>query len=279
MSGLMAEADNPRAVIVALHGGGTTSAYFDCPGRPRLSLLRSGPTVGFTVLALDRPGYGTSALYPQAVALPEQRIELVFAAINRMLGDAPRGAGVFLLAHSAGCELALRMAADETRRAELLGLSMAGTGQHYHPSFRAQLTLATLPNRPAGLRELLWEPAHLYPADVVDGLPKTPLTPPYEVAQVEDWPEEFERLAARVRIPVLFSVAEHENIWQSDKGAVAQIAAMFSATAWCSTHRQRRSGHNLSLGWTAAAYHMRVFSFAEECVTARERGGIEMEAG
>ena len=31
---LVAEAPDPRAVIVAIHGGGTTALYFDCPGHP-----------------------------------------------------------------------------------------------------------------------------------------------------------------------------------------------------------------------------------------------------
>lgn len=74
MSALVAEAPEPRAVVVALHGGATTSAYFDCPGHPELSLLHAGVAAGFTVVALDRPGYGASAPYPEAMARPEQPI-------------------------------------------------------------------------------------------------------------------------------------------------------------------------------------------------------------
>ncbi|EUA40951.1 alpha/beta hydrolase family protein [Mycobacterium avium subsp. avium 2285 (R)] len=61
MSALVAEAEDPKAVLVAIHGGGTTAVYFDCPGHPSFSLLRAGATAGFTVVALDRPGYGSSA--------------------------------------------------------------------------------------------------------------------------------------------------------------------------------------------------------------------------
>ena len=74
MSALVAEAPTPRGVIVAIHGGGTTARYFDCPGHPESSLLRTGAAHGFTVVALDRPGYGSSAAYPEAVARPEQRV-------------------------------------------------------------------------------------------------------------------------------------------------------------------------------------------------------------
>ena len=113
MSGLVAEAADPRAVIVAFHGGASTAAYFDCPGHPQLSLLRIGAAHGYTMVALDRPGYGSSAPYPDAMERPEQRVALAYGAIDKILGSKPRGAGLFLVGHSAGCELAVRMAADD----------------------------------------------------------------------------------------------------------------------------------------------------------------------
>lgn len=54
MSALVAESTQPNAVIVALPGGAVTSGYFDAPDQPRLSLLRTGAALGFTVIALDR---------------------------------------------------------------------------------------------------------------------------------------------------------------------------------------------------------------------------------
>ena len=70
MSAVVAEAADPKAVILAIHGGGTTAMYFDCPGYPSYSLVRAGAAAGFTVVALDRPGYGSSAPYPEAMARP-----------------------------------------------------------------------------------------------------------------------------------------------------------------------------------------------------------------
>src|ERR1700743_3950064 len=97
MSALVAEAPDPRAVIVAIHGGGTTALYFDCPGHPESSLLRAGAAHGYTVIALDRPGYGSSAPYPQAVARPEQRVVLANGAGDGVLGARARGGGAFLV--------------------------------------------------------------------------------------------------------------------------------------------------------------------------------------
>jgi pimeloyl-ACP methyl ester carboxylesterase len=267
MSGLVAEAADPRAVIVAFHGGASTAAYFDCPGHPRLSLLRTGAALGFTVVALDRPGYGSSAPYPDAMALPEQRVQLAYGAIEKILGS---GSELFLLGHSTGCELVVRMAADE-RGNGLVGIALAGTGLHYDDAAREILKTATPTKRPAGLRELLWEPAHLYPAEVLNGITNSSTGAPYEAAMINTWArQDFPALAGDVRVPVQFSVAEHERVWKSDPDALAEIASTFTASPRFVINEQAGAGHNLSLSVSAAAYHMSVLSFVEECVVARE---------
>ncbi|GFG74569.1 alpha/beta fold hydrolase [Mycobacterium botniense] len=274
MSALVAAVPHPRAVVLALHGGGTTSQYFDCPGHPPLSLLRTGAALGFTVIALDRPGYGSSALYPEAMAHPGQRVDLAYGAVERILGEQPRGAGLFVVAHSNGCELALRMATDgrRPRRSErVLGIELAGTGRHYCEPVHDILAAARLDHRPPGLRELLWYPPQLYPANVLTGITNASPGAPYEQTMVSDWPRhDFPALAAKVRVPVQFSYAEHEKVWRSDPPALAEIAAMFSASPRFVINRQLGAGHNLSLGHAAAAYHLKVFSFVEECLLARQ---------
>jgi pimeloyl-ACP methyl ester carboxylesterase len=279
VSALIAEAADPRAVIVAFHGGASTAAYFDCPGHPRLSMLRTGAALGFTVVALDRPGYGSSAPYPDAIERPQQRIALAYGAVDQILDSKPRGAGLFLFAHSNGCELALRMAVEE-RGSDLLGIEMAGTGLQYADATREILKSATATHRPPGLRELLWEPAHLYPAEVLTGITNSSTGALYEATMVADWPRrDFPALAAKVAVPVQFSVAEHERVWRSDREALAQIAAMFTGSPRLVLNEQLGAGHNLSLSISAAAYHMKVLSFVEDCVVARESATEELEAG
>jgi pimeloyl-ACP methyl ester carboxylesterase len=275
MSALVAEAPNPRAVIVAIHGGGTTAMYFDCPGHAELSLLRTGAQNGYTVVALDRPGYGSSAAYPDAVALPEQRVRLAYGAVDRVLGERPRGAGLFLMAHSGGCELALRMAAEGSaeQRSDLLGVELAGTGRRYHPAAREILRATTLEHRPSGMRELLWHPTELYPPEVLSGATIYHGAPPYETQMVSNWArQDFPAIAPGVRIPVQFSVAEHEKIWLSDEPALAEIASLFSNAASFQVNEQPGAGHNISIGHTAAAYHSTVFSFFDSCVCAQTPG-------
>ncbi len=276
MSALVAESPDPRAVVVALHGGATTSAYFDCPGHPELSLLRLAVAHGYTVIALDRPGYGASAAYPDAMARPEQRVALTFGVIERI---AP-STDLFLLGHSMGCELALHLAAV---RPEILGVSLAGTGRRYHAAAQEMLKDASPARRPRGLRELLWEPARLYPPDVIGAGLSSDGTA-YEGDVVRTWSrQDFPALAGQVKAPVQFVAGEHENVWESDAQALAGIGAMFTASPRVQTGELADSGHNLSVGLTAPIYHRKVLSFADECVAERARGAlktdVEVEAG
>ena len=281
MSGLVAAAPEPRAVIAAFHGGSSTAAYFDCPGHPQLSLLRSAAALGFTAIALDRPGYGASAPYPDAMQHPEQRVALAYGALDKILGASPRGAGLFLLGHSAGCELAVRMAGGQ--RAEhhnVIGLELAGTGVQYEAAMADIMKSATATRRPPGLREVLWQPADLYPADVLSAMTNSSTGAAYEVAMTTNWPQrDFPALAPRVRVPVQFTVAEHERVWRSDRETLAQIGAMFSSSPRFVVNEQMGTGHNLSLSVSSAAYHHSVLSFIEECVAAQEDTSEQTEAG
>ncbi|WP_029110002.1 alpha/beta fold hydrolase [Mycobacterium sp. URHD0025] len=268
MSALVAESPDPRAVVVALHGGATTSAYFDCPGHPELSLLRSAVDHGYTAIALDRPGYGASAAYPDAMARAEQRVALAFGAVERIAGSAD----LFLLGHSMGCELALHLA---VARPEVLGVSLAGTGRRYHPAAQQLLKDASPVNRPRGLRELLWEPARLYPSDVI-GAGLSAGGTAYEGDVIKSWSrQDFPELAGQTKVPVQFLAGEFENVWESDPEALAGIAAMFTASPRVQTGELADSGHNLSVGLTAAGYHRSVLSFADECVAGRGLGPVK----
>jgi len=279
MSGLLAEAEHPRAVVVALHGGATTSAYFDCPAHPRLSLVQSGPRWGFTILALDRPGFGASGLYSEEFDTVPRRIELTYQAIDKILGERDRGAGLFVLAHSNGSELALRMAGHE-RGADLLGIEISGTGLRQQDAAAAVLAGASRERVPTGLRELLWEPAHLYPEGMANAvrIKNGPISPGYESNLVSNWRTDLPELAAQVRVPLRYSLAEHERVWRTDAEAVAEVASLFTAAPRVHTYRQAGAGHNTSLGHSAAAYHMNTLAFAEECAIAAHTTDLTMEA-
>ncbi|ELP61587.1 alpha/beta hydrolase [Streptomyces turgidiscabies] len=270
VSALVREARQPRAVVLALHGGAAFSGYFDYPDRPRLSLLRTGEALGFTVIAIDRPGYGSSAPYADEFTSPERRVDVAYGAVERLLVARPHGAGVFVLAHSIGSELGVRMAADERRGPDLLGLELAGTGRRHHDDAAGILGdwRRRPPNR--GVRDLLWQPSRLYADDVVGGARIASRSPAYEGVVARSWIETFPQLAPLIRIPVHYTLGEHERVWSSGPSALADIASLFTASPRVAVDEQTGGGHNLSIGLTSLAYHLKVLSFVEECVLARE---------
>lgn len=278
MSALVSEVSRPRAIVIALHGGAVTSAYFDQRTQPRQSLLRAGAALGFTVIALDRPGYGASAPYADRMATAASRVDLTYAAIDEFLAGRDRGVGVFVLAHSLGCALAIQMAADERGR-DLLGLEISGIGLRPHadaatfmgPLTRGEPPVAAAAAR-ANLRDLLWRPPHLYPAGAAAALALSS-APGYEGGDVGRWIGSFAGLAARVRIPVHYTLGDHERVWSSGPAALAEVAALFTASPRVVTVEQPEAGHNLSLGLSAMAYHLKVLAFTEECALAREHAG------
>ncbi len=271
MTALVASAPEPRAVIVAIHGGGATSSvYFDCPGHPDLSLLRQAASLGFTAIALDRPGYGASALYQDTMDSPAERVALAWGCGRQ---DRPGRTGV-----PVGPFVGLR-----ARNAD--ACTNVSSASHWPApacaTTRRRRTSSARWRRPAprrGLRQLLWEPATLYP----DGIPPSSAlsAPPgvrYEGAVTADWARHtFGELAAAVRVPVQFSAADHEGVWESSPEALATIAALFTGGApGVDVSEMADSGHNLSVGLSAAEYHRRVLAFAGQCVSS----AVEAEAG
>ncbi|MDJ0466259.1 alpha/beta hydrolase [Streptomyces sp. H27-C3] len=273
LSALLAVPDGPpRGTIVAVHGGGTSAAYFDGQAHPDVSLLTLGARLGYTVVAVDRPGYGASAAQlPGGQTLTEQATALRMAL--RHLGDhCGTGTGMFMLAHSFGGKLALAYAAGADERDSslpaLLGLDISGLG-HTYLDDPSQFLGA---NRHSGWKRN-WGALRYYPpntfreADTMVG----PM-PVHERTEAGRWPLRFAELAGRVRVPVRLTFAECELWWRNDEESLTDLAAGFTAAPLVRVDRQPGAGHNISLGWAARAYHLRAVAFFEECLGRQAAG-------
>lgn len=265
LSALLAEPNGgpPRAAVVALHGGGMTAGYFDGQAHPDVSLLTLGASLGLTVLAVDRPGYGASArAFPDGQTLTEQSTTL-HAALDDFTGRYDTGGGLFLLAHSYGGKLALTAAAADDRD-RLLGLDVSGCGHRY------AVPEESLPGADGRVRpQRSWGPLGLYPPGTFNssqGL-VAPM-PARERAELPRWPRVFPEIAARVRVPVRLTFAEHESLWRHDDEAVAELRSLLAAPRVV-VERLDGAGHNISLGRAARAYHLRALAFLEECLARR----------
>ncbi|WP_327698575.1 alpha/beta hydrolase family protein [Streptomyces sp. NBC_00459] len=251
----------PRATVVALHGAGMSAEYFDGGAQPDASLCALGARLGFAVLAVDRPGYGDSAAgLPEGLGLAGQA-RVLRAALDHFRGEHHIGTGTFLLAHSFGGKLALTLAA-EAPPSDLLGLDISGCGHRYAP------LSAELLSGPARARwRYNWGRLALYPpATFRRSAAFVRPIPEQEVRAAPDWPEVFDTIAPRVRVPVRLTFAEHELWWRHDADTLDDLRARLSAAPRVVVDRQPDAGHNISLGHTARAYHLRALAFIEECL-------------
>jgi pimeloyl-ACP methyl ester carboxylesterase len=282
LSGLLALPGSPlqqeplnnlsRGLIVALHGGGYSAGYWNCPV-DGASLLELAAALGFHVLALDRPGYGLSQEFePSRLGLAHQ-VELLFDAIetweaaNRFVGPK------FIVGHSIGGILALLMAAHPRGRC-LTGIDVLGVPIRFAntESGNAVQSWSTdeshLPVLSEALRKsMLFGSPGTYSSDA-DAHDRS-LVRPMPVAEYLDaiaMPGEWERVLPTIRTPVQFTVAELDAMQVHDWKILEDVFSLLSGSRHRLTHSQVSSGHNASVHRIARAYHLRAVAFFEECL-------------
>jgi pimeloyl-ACP methyl ester carboxylesterase len=266
LSGLLATPrhDPPRALVVALHGAGLRAGYFHGQAAPGQSLLSLGAELGFTMLSLDRPGYGLSATALPAGQLLAEQSATLRAGLADYAMRSPVGAGVFLLAHSYGGQLALAVAADGND-GDLIGLDLSGVGHHFAVD---QQNVSG--SRSRFERSMSWGPLSLYPPGAFrQAGPLICEVPAREREEMWAWPERFPAIAAGVGVPVRLTFAEHERWWCHDEMSLGLMTDLL-APARVVIDRLSDAGHNISLGWAARTYHLRAFAFLEECLMMRK---------
>lgn len=289
LSGLLAEPQGraPRATVVAVHGGGMRAGYFDGQADADLSLLTLGAALGFTVLALDRPGYGASAAQLPAGATLAEQSDVLVGALQAFAHRHTLGRGFVLLGHSFGGKLALTTAARHSGvlaggvpaggapAARVLAVDASGVGHRYgvEPLERRRLH-----------RRLEWErnwgPLGLYPPGTFRAAEAmvAPI-PEREAAEIPLWPQMFDALAPRITLPLRLTFAEHEGWWLHQESDLAEMTSKLTAAPLVRVERQLGAGHNISLGWAARSYHLRALAFFTECLQADHDTGAPAMSG
>jgi len=207
-------AAEPRAVIIALHGGASTAAYSTVPVIRTCPFLRSGAEHGYTMVALDRPGYAARHRIRTRWSDPNNVSRWRMGQWKRRSGRTLAGRGYYFSAtppaRAGGADG--RRRARRTRHRSRIGRHRRGIP----PATAEILKTTTLPSD-QGLRDILWHPADLYPDDVLSGMTNSTSGALYELGMTKSWPQQdFPALAARIGVPVQFTVAEHERVWKSD---------------------------------------------------------------
>ncbi len=271
LSGLVASPlqGEPRALIVALHGAGMHAGYFDAQNAPGLSLLNLASSAGYLTWAPDRPGVVASAeLSERKLSLTDQAAIMLEAIDTFRRANGVEGR-VLLVGHSYGLKLGLTMAAlDTTDR--LLGVDGSGAGLNYAFDWHERQTQGG--GRPRlNARVEVWGPDDLYPPSTR----RRDLLPVYGGRAVKEgegatWPSDLRSMAHRIRVPLRITFGHHDGIWLKDDDELAKLRRLFVHTP-CSIDIEPYGGHNLSLGWAARAYHLKVLGFLETCLLRQRR--------
>jgi pimeloyl-ACP methyl ester carboxylesterase len=262
----------PRALLVALHGGTYTSKYFDTS--PSL-LLEFCASLGYSILALDRPGYGAATSVPLDQLSFDGQVPILRQALVEIWDEyGQQSVGMFLIGHSIGGMLSLLLAAENPHE-RLLGLNMTGSGALNHA--QTETAFATLvSDAPAVVMDqpvkvaVMYGPPWSYPEELAKQDPERDVPCPMpEFADAQTWSERLPRVAADVRVPVQFIVPEYDNIWRADPEALSHVAEMFTAAPFVDVGMQRMMGHSAELHTLARAFYMKILAFAEECIVYR----------
>lgn len=258
--------EKPHPLVIAIHGGTYTSAYFDVAGH---SLLDRAELNGVPAIAIDRHGYGDTpfgddmSILGQAAALRE--------ALGELWDEHRGGAkGVVLIGHSIGAAISLGVAADPGRL-PLLGVAASGIGVRTPGTHSGMWNaLPDLPRveMPGPIKDqLMFGPAGSFAAAMpaASHVANAPVPKAELVDIVGGWQQRAAEVCARVRVPVHYRQAEHDRLWVVDRQEIAAFAARFTAAPRVDAAMVADTGHCMDFHTIGAALHLQQLGFALQC--------------
>jgi pimeloyl-ACP methyl ester carboxylesterase len=260
-------------LVIALHGGTYTSAYFDIPG---FSLLDRARDLGVPAIALDRPNYGDSSSLTTGDSIILANADVLGDAIDSIWREQGAGtAGVVLIAHSIGAAVAIAIAASP-QAWPLLGLAISGC--LVRPPGQSRAAWEALPDidmieLPVPMKDqvmfgLPWTHVDAMPAA---SHPANALVPKSELLDITGgWLERRAEVCGRVTVPVHHRQGEFDALWVTNADELDQFRAGFTSAPYVDSHLEHCSGHCIDFHRASAAFHLSQLGFALECALPAE---------
>ncbi len=254
-------------LVIALHGGSYSSAYFDVPG---YSLLERADRSGIPVIALDRPSYGqTTALAPNDSTI-SRNAEVLVQAVGKIWEQRKHSnSGIFVIGHSIGGAVVVSMAANKPSW-PLLGIAISGVGLSTNPGDA---------ERWAGLPEgLVTLPPEM--KDIVMFGPKETLGPDMPAAShvanttcpraeligiTTTWPSTVRAVAAKVEVPVHYRQAEFDRLWIVNEEQVRGFRSALTSAPAVDARLFLKTGHCIDFHLVGGQFQDEQLSFALQC--------------
>ena len=272
-----------RPLVVAVHGGTYTSSYFDADESH--SVVRISKALGIPVIAIDRPGYGGSSplapILSQSSYIQEQAKYLhqtILPFLWERYAPELKVSSIFLYAHSIGGAITLVAASlhGSSKLPEvypLCGISISGVGSKVNklpmPEFELdpQEMGGVLLGFPSEQKDHLmlgspsfYDPAILQQTERLQH--KASLLELYDINVL--WRGYWREYAASVKVPVLYTLAEHDNLWSNTGKDVEEFAVAFVDSPTVESRRLLAAPHCIELSLQGTGLYLRTFGFAVE---------------
>jgi hypothetical protein len=282
-----------KPLMVGLHGGSYSSAYFHVDEKHTAALASNG--LGVPWVAIDRPGYrGSTSLYP----IPERSSyhetlgdwlhRFILPALWQEFGEPQGCNSMVLLCHSLGAPGAVIAAAKLSQEAETGKLASYPLSGIIASGFGTQVANTSNKDTRNNSSDQGGSPASPelihFPPEVKDAmmLPQgtcdpavyahtTRLNEPFPAAERDDalltvFAARFRNdWAPHVRVPVMIGIAERDAWWKGDEDHVRDFAAAFTGSPKVEGSVIRGAPHNLEMSYWAQAWYARCFGFGLEC--------------
>lgn len=257
-------------LIVALHGGSYSSAYFDIPG---YSLLDRAAAAGCPAVAFDRPGYGASTRLTVTGGLLHENGARLANGIGKLWQqESGRSKGVVVVGHSIGAAIAILIAA-RPQPWPLLGIAVSGMGiapPPGGPTYEGENALDQLQVIPDEVKnKFMFGP----PGSYLEGAPERaavanePLILREVVEINTEWPRYARDAMAGVRVPVHYRLAEHDLAWPNCAENIEAIKAALPNAARVDAAVVEEAGHCIDFHHAGDAFQEQQISFAISCAT------------
>ncbi len=265
-------------LVVAIHGGTYTSAYFDIAG---CSLFAQAQANRIPLIAPDRPGYeGSAALAAANMNIAGQARYITSALKDAWQRHGAGTAGIVLLGHSIGGAIAAQIAAnvaDGTGGFPLLGLAISGVCLHTPPEFGplwAQLPDTPTVGMPREVKDMvMFGPEGSYAPDVVRASDSANSeAPKAELLDiVGGWHLNAADILGRIGVPVHYRQAEVDRLWIVNQGEVDSFASALSRAPRVDAQMLRGTGHCIDLHHVGRALQLQQLGFSLQCASEQTR--------
>ena len=262
-----ATGDKDLPLVIAVHGGGYTSAYFDVPD---YSLLDRAAGLGLPIIAVDRPGYGgSSPVSPDGSVLLANAAALEHLISELWAANGAGTAGVFLIGHSIGAEISLLIAARKPPW-PLLGIAVSGCLLRQPEGFAERwaaipdLTMES-PNDQKAAR--MFGPEWTRRGDMPEAsyFTSVPVLTAELVETASNWQDTFREIAPNISVPVHLRQGEFEKLWITDAEQIAEFTADLTACPQVDAEIFPAAGHAIDYHRAGAAFQVQQLSFALNC--------------